>query len=88
MEKECTFCPISENELKNVMDFNPIEKLGQNFLVDPTMVKKLINQTILEADVVEIGIGPGNITKGIAQRAEKVIGLEIFPGFTEAQNFF
>jgi len=86
MKKERNFHPISESELKEILGFDPVEKLGQNFLVDPNMVRTVAASTIQGADVVEIGSGPGNITKGIAARANNVIGLEIFPGFAEAQK--
>jgi 16S rRNA (adenine1518-N6/adenine1519-N6)-dimethyltransferase len=84
--KEIPFSPFSEIELKNILNFDPVEKLGQNFLIDPDMVQKVVNSTIIGADVVEIGCGPGNITKGIAKRASSVIGLEIFPNFYESQQ--
>ncbi|KKQ71690.1 hypothetical protein A2574_01830 [Candidatus Shapirobacteria bacterium RIFOXYD1_FULL_38_32] len=86
MRKEDSFSPISEKQLKDELNFEPVEKLGQNFLVDPAMVKAVASLTIEGADVVEIGCGPGNITKGIAKRASSVIGLEIFPDFAEAQE--
>lgn len=87
MKKESkTFRPITENRLKKLLYFNPVEKLGQNFLVDPAMVKAVVSATIERAEVVEVGCGPGNITLGIAKRASNVIGLEIFPDFSEAQQ--
>lgn len=86
MKKETVFSPVSENELKDILDFDPVEKLGQNFLVDPAMVRTVTSLTIMGSEVVEIGAGPGNITKGIATRANSVIGLEISPNFAEAQE--
>jgi len=86
MNKEKRLPAVTEDRLKKILTFEPIEKLGQNFLIDPSMVNKVANSTIQGADVVEIGTGPGNITRGIAQRADNVIGLEIFPDFVEAQN--
>lgn len=86
MKKEKRFVPVSEKKLKDLLYFPPVEKLGQNFLVDPEMVKAVAASTIEGADVVEVGCGPGNITKGIAKRASSVIGLEIFPDFAEAQE--
>lgn len=86
MNKEKRLPAVTENRLKEILTFKPVEKLGQNFLIDPLMVNKVANSTIRGADVVEIGTGPGNITRGIAQRADNVIGLEIFPDFVEAQN--
>jgi len=86
MKKESSFTPIGENKLKKILDFDPVEKLGQNFLVDPNMVRAIVGLTIPNAEVIEIGCGPGNITRGIAERANNVIGLEVYPGFFEAQE--
>lgn len=86
MKNESHFNPLSEKQLKRVLDFDPVEKLGQNFLINPDAVKRVVASTIYGANVVEIGSGPGNITKGIAQRASEVTGIEISPDFTEAQQ--
>jgi 16S rRNA (adenine1518-N6/adenine1519-N6)-dimethyltransferase len=86
MKKEGHFSPLSEQQLKKVLDFDPVEKLGQNFLIDPEAVMRVVASTIHGASVVEIGSGPGNITKGIAQRASEVTGIEISPDFTEPQQ--
>lgn len=86
MKSEKSFCPVGEKQLKEILYFDPIEKLSQNFLIDPAMVQRFTASTIIGSDVIEIGSGPGNLTKGIAQRANKVIGIEIFPDFAEAQE--
>lgn len=86
MKKETIFHPVSENELKDILDFDPVEKLGQNFLVDPAMVRTVTSLTIMGSEVVEIGPGPGNMTRGFATRADHVIGVEISPDFAEAQE--
>lgn len=85
MRKEDSFSPISENQLKDVLNFDPVEKLGQSFLVDPKYIKRFVSLTIKGADVVEIGSGPGNLTAGISKIAHKVTGLEIYPDYAEAQ---
>jgi 16S rRNA (adenine1518-N6/adenine1519-N6)-dimethyltransferase len=53
--------------------------LGQNFLFDPSILKKIIEVSeINENDtVVEIGPGYGNLTKLLAEKAKKVIAIEI-----------
>ncbi len=81
-----SFQPLSKAILERILPFEPVEKLGQNFLVDPAMVRRVVTSTLIGADVVEIGCGPGNITRGIAQRASNVIGIDIFPNFAEAQQ--
>lgn len=53
--------------------------LGQNFLVDPAAVLKIVDAAELTpADtVLEIGPGPGALTTQIAERAGRVIAVEI-----------
>lgn len=57
---------------------HPSKRLGQNFLVDKSAVKKIISAAELtEKDVVlEIGPGTGVLTKELAKRAKKVIAIE------------
>lgn len=53
------------------------EELGQHLLVDSKVLRFISNQVITGANVIEVGIGPGNLTEHLAQRANKVIGIEI-----------
>jgi 16S rRNA (adenine1518-N6/adenine1519-N6)-dimethyltransferase len=77
---------ISKDDLERSLPFKPIEKLGQNFLINPDIVKLFTDSTLYGADVVEIGTGPGNLTIGIAEKARRVIGLEIYSGYVEIQQ--
>jgi 16S rRNA (adenine1518-N6/adenine1519-N6)-dimethyltransferase len=78
---------FSERYLKSVLHLDPKEKIGQNFLIDPETAEFIASKTIPGADVVEIGSGPGNLTRRIAQKgAGRVIGLEIDPGFALPQK--
>ncbi len=53
--------------------------LGQNFLFDPTILKKIVAAAKIskEDTVVEIGPGPGRLTKILAENAKKVIAIEL-----------
>lgn len=53
--------------------------LGQNFLYDPAILKRMIQvaQLSKEDTVVEIGPGPGRLTKMLAERVKKVIAIEL-----------
>ncbi len=54
----------------------PKKSLGQNFLVDPNIIKKIVNSVNLsKKDVVEIGPGTGNLTKEIFQKNPKNLVL-------------
>jgi len=53
------------------------EGLGQHLLMDKEALAFIGSQVESGANVIEIGSGPGNLTAALAQRANKVIGLEI-----------
>lgn len=60
-------------------NFTPKKELGQNFLIDPRIVDRIIESLKLsKADtVVEVGAGTGVLTERLARSAGKVIGVEI-----------
>ena len=53
--------------------------LGQNFLYDPSILKKIIQAAQLNTEdlVVEIGPGHGSLTKMLAEAVRKVIAIEL-----------
>ncbi|TAL25861.1 MAG: ribosomal RNA small subunit methyltransferase A [Nitrospirae bacterium] len=53
--------------------------LGQNFLYDPSILGKIVEAADLSSEdtVVEIGPGPGRLTKLLAAAAKRVIGIEL-----------
>lgn len=55
--------------------------LGQNFLSDPSILLNIIRSADLsERDtVLEIGPGPGRLTRLLAERVNKVIAIELDP---------
>ena len=59
--------------------FNFQKKFGQNFLVDSHVLDKILNAADVTKDdtVLEIGPGIGNMTQRIAQRAGRVVAVEI-----------
>jgi len=65
------------NLLKNY-GLQPSKKFGQNFLIDQSVINKLIKVGDLKKTdiVLEIGPGTGILTKEIAKRVKKVIAIE------------
>ncbi|MGD0885098.1 MAG: 16S rRNA (adenine(1518)-N(6)/adenine(1519)-N(6))-dimethyltransferase RsmA [Thermodesulfovibrionales bacterium] len=54
-------------------------RLGQHFLYDPAILRKIVQaaQLLPEDTVIEIGPGPGRLTKMLADHAQKVIAIEV-----------
>ncbi|MCL4457772.1 MAG: 16S rRNA (adenine(1518)-N(6)/adenine(1519)-N(6))-dimethyltransferase RsmA [Nitrospirae bacterium] len=57
----------------------PKKHLGQNFLFDPSILHRIVEASGVtkEDTVVEIGPGPGTLTKILAGAAKKVIAIEL-----------
>jgi len=62
----------------------PSKGLGQNFLIDKSVLKKIIKAANLtKKDVIlEIGPGIGNLTRELAHKAKRVIAVEKDPKMT------
>ncbi len=56
----------------------PSKRLGQNFLVDENILRKIVKTAEIkkEDEILEIGAGIGNLTKKLAKRAKKVFAIE------------
>ena len=56
----------------------PTKALGQNFVIDPNTVRKVVATAELDPGdrVLEIGAGGGSLTLGLAEAAEHVIAVE------------
>lgn len=72
---------VALKEVKNSLKkhrLRPSKKLGQNFLIDKTSIRKIIAAADLQpGDVVlEIGPGLGSLTQELAKRVTKVIAVE------------
>jgi 16S rRNA (adenine1518-N6/adenine1519-N6)-dimethyltransferase len=57
----------------------PIKSLGQNFLRDENVLRKIADGLDLKADdlVIEIGPGQGALTKHLCEKKVRLIGIEI-----------
>lgn len=69
-----------ENKIiMNKYNIAPQKKYGQNFLIDESVLDKIIlNADIKKGDlVIEIGPGLGNLTRRLCEKAGRVIAIEI-----------
>jgi 16S rRNA (adenine1518-N6/adenine1519-N6)-dimethyltransferase len=53
--------------------------LGQNFLVDPNLQRKIVDAVEVEPGdtVIEIGPGQGALTASLAERADRLVAIEL-----------
>jgi len=72
-------------EIINKYEIKPRKKLGQSFLLDVNIIRKIAAAADISADdiVIEIGSGIGVLTEFIARIAGKVIAVEIDPRLVE-----
>lgn len=65
-------------EILDKYGFKFSKSLGQNFLIDGNIVRKIVDVAEVEGmNVLEIGPGIGTLTEELAQRAKKVLAIEI-----------
>ena len=68
-------------------DLRPRKSLGQNFLLDPNITDRIARAAgeLAETTVIEIGAGPGSLTRALLARgAHHVIAIERDPRCVEA----
>ena len=66
-------------QLAEKLDIRPTKKLGQNFVIDPNTIRRIVSAANLNPDdlVVEIGPGLGSLTLGILEIVPRAIAVEI-----------
>lgn len=65
--------------LADLLELRPTKTLGQNYVIDPNTIRRVVNAAKLESSehVLEIGPGLGSLTLGILDRAQAVTAVEI-----------
>ena len=68
-------------ELARLLDVRPTKQLGQNFVIDPNTVRRIVKTSGVGPDdvVVEIGPGLGSLTLGLLEASSRVVAVEIDP---------
>ncbi len=74
----------------NKYKLHALKKYGQNFLIDPNIVNKIISSANVDKDscVIEIGPGVGALTEILARNVGKVLCYEIDQRFKEVHQEF
>jgi 16S rRNA (adenine1518-N6/adenine1519-N6)-dimethyltransferase len=67
--------------LASELALRPTKTLGQNFVIDPNTVRRLVRTAGIDARdvVVEVGPGLGSLTLGLLELASRVVAVEIDP---------
>ena len=63
--------------IMNKYDVHPNKRLGQNFLFDEQSLQTITQDVTEEDTVIEIGPGLGTLTAILAEKANKVIAIEL-----------
>ncbi|GAB4482744.1 MAG: 16S rRNA (adenine(1518)-N(6)/adenine(1519)-N(6)) -dimethyltransferase RsmA [Anaerolineae bacterium] len=70
---------MSMRHLLEHLQIEPKKSLGQNFMVEPAALERIVDAADLAPDdvVLEIGAGLGALTDLLARRARRVVALEV-----------
>jgi 16S rRNA (adenine1518-N6/adenine1519-N6)-dimethyltransferase len=73
--------PVEVRRLATRLDVRPSKQRGQNFVIDPNTVRRIVREAGLHpADVVlEVGPGLGSLTLALLESVARVVAVEIDP---------
>lgn len=79
MENKRLYSPSYVKELLEKYGFKFSKSLGQNFLIDGNIVRKIVEEAEVDKDtnVLEIGPGIGTLTEELAINAKNVVAVEL-----------
>lgn len=74
--------PASVGELRSLLDARGLrlkKSLGQNFLVNPVLLERIVQAAGVGADdtVIEVGPGAGTLTYPLSRAARRVVAVEL-----------
>ena len=72
----------SVRELRNLLvalGMRPLKSFGQNFLIDRSVLHKIVEAAAIEQDdeILEVGSGTGVLTRELAKKARRVVAVEL-----------
>ena len=73
--------PADVRRLAEKLGVRPTKQLGQNFVIDPNTIRRIVAAARLRPDdvVVEVGPGLGSLTLGLLDAAARVVAVELDP---------
>jgi 16S rRNA (adenine1518-N6/adenine1519-N6)-dimethyltransferase len=65
--------------LAEKLDLRPTKQRGQNFVIDPNTVRRIVRESGITAEdvVVEVGPGLGSLTLALLDVADRVVAIEV-----------
>ncbi len=74
-----TLTPLDIPSLLRQFGLRPDKRLGQNFLTDPAALNRVVENAGIEPsdEVLEIGPGLGSLTRLVAEKARRVVAVEL-----------
>jgi 16S rRNA (adenine1518-N6/adenine1519-N6)-dimethyltransferase len=78
--------PVDVRRLADELGVRPTKQLGQNFVIDPNTIRRIVAAARLSPDdvVVEVGPGLGSLTLGLLDVAKRVVAVELDPALAAA----
>lgn len=67
-------------ELRSLLQrhgLSPTKRWGQHFLISPRVVGQILQHALPAAGILEIGPGPGVLTRPLSEQCQRLIALEI-----------
>ena len=73
--------PAEVRQIASRLGFRPSKRLGQNFVIDPGTIRRIVGLAGLRPDdvVLEVGPGIGSLTLGLIGAAHRVVAVEVDP---------
>lgn len=73
--------PAEVRSLAAELDLRPTKQRGQNFVIDPNTVRRIVRDSGVGADdvVLEVGPGLGSLTLALLEVARRVVAVEVDP---------
>lgn len=67
------------NEILKKYDLYAKKKYGQNFIIEPSIISRIVQHASIDENttVIEVGPGIGALTQGLCRKAKQVIAYEI-----------